>query len=373
MWVALALLAAYRMFQQLDGMQFLDLDVYQRAGVDVLARTSPYRERSALPFTYPPFAAVLAAPLAWMSPELAGVAMSLVSALALMLTIVVLRTRLGLCASSLWWVIPGCFLLAPVWRTFHFGQVNLVLMAMVILDAFLVPQRWRGLLTGVAAGIKITPGIYALYYVATRQWRAATLSAVGFLATLALGAAVLPADTVKFWLVLVRDPSRVGGLAYPDNVSITGSLIRTFGDQASAATWPLGAVCIGTGVVVAHGLHRRGHPVPTLLAVALAGLVASPVTWSHHWVWAVPVVMWLLAGRRFLAATMIAAALTVTPLDLAERFPDAGLMTAVGWLYPAIAAAVVLMMLRWTRRPLPADPTAGTVGLARATRRADPF
>lgn len=356
LWCVLTVVAVRRLVIALNH-PLLDLAVYLQAGSDLTRGVSPYVVRETLPFTYPPFAALLAAPLSLVPPGVAGAVVSLASGVALLTTVLVLSGRLGLPRSSLWWVVPGLLVMSPVWRTFGFGQVNLVLMALVVVDAFVVPKRWRGLLTGVAAGIKVVPGIFAVYYLATRQWGACALSGFGFLVTVGLGWVVLPRDSPTFWFVLLRDSSRVGGLAYPDNVSLTGSLLRTFGDSASLATWPLAIVVVAAGAVTARVLHRRDDDAAALVVVAMAGLLASPVTWSHHWVWVVPIGLWLISRRLTLAAVLLVAATWLTPLDIAEYLPSPTAVTVVGWLYPVIAVVTTVLLLT---RPRPQRPAAGS-------------
>lgn len=353
LWLALLVTAVRRLVVELTH-PLLDLAVYLQAGADVARGLSPYVVGEALPFTYPPFAALLATPLSLVPPGVAGALVSLASGVALLVTVLVLSDRLGLPRSSLWWVIPGLVVMSPIWRTFGFGQVNLVLMALVVVDAFVVPRRWRGLLTGVAAGIKVVPGIFAVYYLATRQWRACALSASGFLVTVGLGWVVLPRDSPTFWFVLLRDSSRVGGLAYPDNVSLTGSLLRTFGEGASVATWPLAVVVVASGAVTARVLHRGGDDVAALIVVAVAGLLASPVTWSHHWVWVVLIGLWLLSRRLILAAVLLVAATWFTPLDITEYLPSPTAVTVVGWLYPVVAVVTTVLLLTRAQPQRPA-------------------
>ncbi|MEO5745074.1 MAG: glycosyltransferase 87 family protein [Terracoccus sp.] len=360
LWGALVLVAARRLVVELS-QRLLDLAVYVQAGADVVNGASPYVVREALPFTYPPFAALLATPLSLVSAGVAGALVSVASGTALVVTVLVLSDRLGLPRSSLWWTMPGLVVMSPIWRTFGFGQVNLVLMALVVVDAFVVPRRWRGLLTGLAAGIKVVPGIFAVYYLATRQWRACALSAIGFLATVGLGWVVLPNDSPTFWFVLLRDSSRVGALDYPDNVSLTGSLLRTFGDGASGATWPLAVIVVAAGAVTARVLHRRGDDVAALTVVAMAGLLASPITWSHHWVWVVPIGLWLLSRRLTLAAVLLLAATCLTPLDVAEWLPNPAALTIVGWFYPVLAVVTTVLLLNRSgaQRPTEGSSDAG--------------
>jgi alpha-1,2-mannosyltransferase len=352
-WILVVALAMFRAFGAFAS-PLMDLEVYRQAGTDVVAGVSPYIKREALPFTYPPFAALLATPLAVMPKLLGDVLMSMLGALALGVSVVVVGRRLRLPGASAWWVIPICLTLTPVWRTFGLGQVNLYLLAFIVMDALVVRGRWRGFLIGVAAGIKLTPGIFMLYFLVTRQWRAAVVSGLGFLATVAVGALALPEDARRFWFVLLRDPNRVGGVAYEDNQSLGGALSR-FLSLTDTATVLLALVVIGLGLALAVRLHARGSEVPAIVTVGLTGLAASPVSWSHHWVWVIPAVLWLLANGRTGVAVACCAAMSVAPLELATWMPKPVFNVTFGWLYPAIGAVFIATMIARQRSTLDDD------------------
>lgn len=379
-WLPWALILAFDLFRLAVAVYYpplIDLDVYRQAGGDVLAGVSPYADRSALPFTYPPFAALLAIPFSVMPPHLPDVLMSLLSVLALGVSLMVVGRRLRLPATSAWWVIPICVGLTPVWRTFDLGQVNLLLLALILVDALVASPRWRGFLTGVATGIKLTPGIFVLYYLVTRQWRAAVNSVLGFLATVGLGALVLPEDSRLFWFKLIRDPKRVGGLTYADNQSLNGALLRVFPWWTATGTLLLALVVIGAGLALAVRLHARGSEVSALATVGITGLVASPVSWSHHWVWFIPAILWLLANRRTGIAVACCAAMSVTPLEWAALLREQAFAATFGWLYPAVGAVLVAAMLARPRNPLddawgPSDRRAVADPPAGPRQRAEP-
>jgi len=50
-------------------------------------------------------------------------------------------------------------------------------------------------------------------------------------------------------------------------------------------------VVLGLTIWAGRRALRAGQPVLALICVAMFGLVVSPVSWSHHWVWAVPAVV----------------------------------------------------------------------------------
>jgi alpha-1,2-mannosyltransferase len=184
-----------------------------------------------------------------------------------------------------------------------------------------------------------------LYYLVTRQWRAAVNSVLGFLATVGLGALFLPEDSRRFWFVLIRDPKRVGGVDYADNQALNGALSRLFPWWTATGTLLLALVVIGAGLALAVRLHARGSEVSALTTVGLTGLMASPVSWSHHWVWFIPAILWLLANRRTGIAIACCAALSVTPLEWGALLPPPVFAATFGWLYPAMGVVLIAAML----------------------------
>ena len=287
---------AYGLF---DGM--IDLRVYRMGGSVLLDRGSLYDAQlagSGLPFTYPPFAAIAMLPLAavpW------GVALVLWTTLSVLCIAAIWRNSLpesawayflerkrvliliGLTAASL--------LLEPVWQTIQFGQINLLLTAMILLDLVRpAGAKWRGFWVGVAIGVKLTPLPFLAFLLITKQWRAFRNAVLGLLATMAIGFAVVPNQSWEYWTVVVRNANRVGGLAYTANQSFMGFLSR-LGDEASwvQPVWFVLSAIFGLLVLwLARRYWLAGEWVTAISVMALAVLYASPVSWSHHWVWIIP-------------------------------------------------------------------------------------
>jgi alpha-1,2-mannosyltransferase len=187
----------------------------------------------------------------------------------------------------------------PVFRTVYLGQINLILMAVVLWDLTRPPivrmdGRLIGLATGVAAGIKLTPLIFIPYLLLTRRLREAALAAAGFLATVAVGFVALPADSADWWLRgLFLQEGRTGFAGWGGNQSLYGLIIRLSGSIRGATTlWICAAVVVTVaGLLSAAQLRRAGHRMLGLLLTATVGLLDSPISWDHHWVWVVPGIM----------------------------------------------------------------------------------
>lgn len=179
-----------------------------------------------------------------------------------------------------------------------YGQVNLILVWVIVESLLAKRPIIQGLGIGLALGFKLTPGIFLVYLAATKQWLACGIACATGVLTGVLGWIVLPSSSWKYWTTAMWDADRVGGLAYSSNQSINGALWRLIGPGGSPMAW----VVLSLGVVMIAGwiAFRRSPSWEALIAVALAGLLISPVSWSHHWVWVpliVGVLCWTPASR----------------------------------------------------------------------------
>ncbi|MEU2611253.1 glycosyltransferase 87 family protein [Micromonospora sp. NPDC007271] len=292
------------------GHDFFDLKIYMRA-MDWWAAGHPLydyvqadRVQGALYFTYPPFAALLLRPFALL-PLGATVA------------IFTVLTLLGLVVTTRWLVLPvverhglprvfavtvAVLLVLAVEstrETLTFGQINMLLVVLILADLlFAVPgeRRWSGLGVGLATALKLFPGIFILYLLATRRWRAAVVaSATAALATL-LAAAVAPRDSWRFWTHELWATDRVGRTDYTGNQSLFGLLSRlTAPQKPSQLAWLLlVAVVVGYGLWRAARVARAGDALAGLTLTGLVGGLVSPITWTHHLYWFIPAVVVLV-------------------------------------------------------------------------------
>jgi alpha-1,2-mannosyltransferase len=183
----------------------------------------------------------------------------------------------------------------PVQQTIDLGQINLVLMAIVLADLLAPGDRWwRGAGVGLATGLKLTPGIFIAYLLLTRRFRAAGTATAAFALTIAAGFAVLPGPSRQYWLGgLFLDSGRPGPVIYASNQSLLGAIARLAGGSRPAEPyWAAAALLVAaTGLVVAAREHRRGRELTAVSVCAVTGLLVSPVSWDHHWVWIVPVLV----------------------------------------------------------------------------------
>ena len=317
-----------------------DLGVYREGGR--LVRSAPgtlydwhQPGHDGIQFTYTPWAAMVFAPLSLIPLRtlealavLAGVA-ALIGTLSIAFRELAVKQRT---AATL--LLGGvCLWLQPVQRTLYLGQVELVLMVIVVWDMCQPDRRrWKGAGVGLAAAVKLVPLIFIAYLVLTRRLRAAAVAAAVFAATIAAGFAALPHASVQWWIKLnFVQAKRTGFVGVSQNQSLRGVLTRFAGSVAHGQTlWIVAAILVGVaGLAAAVMLDRKGFRFEGLMTVALTGLLISPISWDHHWVWVAPMLAVLfVAGTRSSRAWWALAGLFIAAFAGWPRFWDtsAGLL-----------------------------------------------
>ena len=326
--VSFALAVAYGLYIALRTYE-VDLGVYLRLGGKYVFTSHLYSfvlPNTSLPFTYPPFAALLFAP--W---QRTFTSVGLVQAvwtmgnLVALIGVLVLSVRLvkpSLDRMATWRLalalsLPA-LLLNPVLITIGFGQVNLFVTFLVMWDLLSERRIGKrrlplGVATGLAAAVKLTPLLFVPYLLMTRRWRGALTCLVTFGACELVTFAVSPASSRAYWTRAIFKPGRAGDLSIVDNQNLWGVLDRfTHGVLPDALMLPLLLVTAAGGLLLAAQAHRRSSPFLGVLICAVTCLIVSPISWVHHMVWVVPAILWLALapdrprwGRPLAAATAV--------------------------------------------------------------------
>jgi alpha-1,2-mannosyltransferase len=286
----------------------IDLSVYLTGGSHLLDDRL-YQVTLAQPahlyFTYPPFAAVLFWPLGVLPMRMAYLIWALINIVALYAVVhlslrAALRTappRVTILASLI--LLIPFYWLDPVHRTLMYGQVNLALAALVLADftgslAFRGRRLPHGVLVGIASAIKLTPLIFVLYLLITRRMRAAGAALAAFAACCAVAVALSPAASWSYWSRYVTDTSRIGSIYFIPDQSLHAAVDRAGHAIASPELVALLSVAVlAGGLALAAWSFRASSDLLGVLVSAATGLLVSPVTWDHHMVWIVPVIIWL--------------------------------------------------------------------------------
>jgi alpha-1,2-mannosyltransferase len=335
----------------------VDLHVYRIGGLIVRHIRPDYNPHLAAPlydwpgyskfqlkFTYPPFAAVVFAVVSFIPwsflLKLADVANVGLLVAALWSAYGGLgyrhssRVRLGatlLTAGAVFWT-------EPVIRTIYVGQVNLALMALITWDLCQpdtpASRRWKGAGVGIAAGIKLIPLIFIPYLLLAGKFRQAAVASAAFAATVVIGFVFLPADSAKWWFngLFINNASRTGFVGWVGNQSLRGLTARLIGSVAgSEHAWlVVAAATAAIGLGCAALLDRKGHGVAGILACGLTGLLVSPISWDHHWVW---IVLGVAVAAHYAVRAMAASARWGSSLP--------------GWGFWALAAGMLVTYGAW--------------------------
>lgn len=324
------------------------------------------------PFTYPPFGAWTLSPLTWFDYETAARLMIMAIALQTAVIVALVGRSLGWSWGSAFAIAPWAAILVqqclePFTQSVGFAQVNTAMMALVMIDVA-APDSWkgRGVASGLAAAIKLTPAIAVLIFLLRRQWRSAITMVATSLTVTLLSWIISPSESARFFFDAMWDPQRAGDAYYAGNQNLKGFVARALPENAWSITWAIAVVlalvaavwlCLriqaaATSVVtsrsasddVASGLLNTAAPaapagdatetaasdavaapsavatspaspalpenLATLLTAAVImtlGLLVSPITWSHHWVWGLASVVALIAVALRLKSAPLAA------------------------------------------------------------------
>ncbi|MBG6224494.1 alpha-1,2-mannosyltransferase [Arthrobacter sp. CAN_A2] len=369
----------------------LDLSVYREGALALLGRAGDKElyddaliqtDTRGLPFTYPPFAALLFVPLALVPEALAlGIVTALTCACLVGVAVVVVRylrasgvmakvvgtraDRRGTAAVLIAVLLIG---VSGPWREgLGFGQVNALLMVLILADLLRSTRLPSGVLIGIAAGIKLTPLAFGLVFLARRDWRSLAWLAVSFAATVAVGWFLAPRESAIFWLDALFDASRVGATADLYNVSLNSIVAQSgLAEAVQRPVWILASLAvIAVGYLAIRRADEDGDRLRAIAANAVVMLAISPISWFHHWVWIALVFPagWVLArrqagsrrvlGRALLALLVpvmmfssITVTLTLTGTVSGEGSLSLRLFTGLGVVLP------VALLILWSLRPV---------------------
>lgn len=254
-----------------------------------------------LPFTYPPFAAVVFYPLHLVPFGILAFGWQLATIAALYGVVRITQRLLpgsgGDRRLAMLWTAVGIWI-EPLRSNFDYGQIN-VFLALAVLYAVYSTRWWlSGLLVGLAAGVKLTPAVSGLYFLGARRWGAAVFSGVVFVGTVALSALVVGDQTRYYFTKLLGDAHRVGPIATSFNQSWRGGISRILGHDAGNGPLVLAAIAISAvlALLAWRAIGGASDRLGAIVVVQLFGLLSSPISWTHHWVWLIPLMIWLLHG-----------------------------------------------------------------------------
>ncbi len=280
-----------------------DVDVYRLGADTFLHGRSIYTELPVspvggpLPYTYPPFSAVLFTPLAIIPPHIGYPLLTAVTCLALIPIVVAYRKAspqlAGLLAKP-WMVLAGCFALVvahPVSNTIFWGQINVLLMMMVALDVLWPNPRWpRGALIGIAAAVKLTPAGFVLIFLLRKDFRAVVTSFLSFLLMTAIAFVLMPRDSILYWTDRVFHATGMNIGPIHANEAVISSYVK-LGLAGNKLLVIGGLSVVAVAVMTWLGTSRAlkdGNLALALGVTATGDLLLSPISWSHHWILALP-------------------------------------------------------------------------------------
>jgi alpha-1,2-mannosyltransferase len=367
----------------------VDLEVYREGAHSLVDGRDVYswltQNPQYLPFTYPPFSAVMAMPLLLVPFRAAGWLWTFLQ-LGLLWVCVgpafkAFLERFGRRRGLVYGAVAAVLVqLQPVQDGIRFGQVNAIIVTLCLLDVVRPAAGWwpRGSLSGIAAAIKLTPAVFWGHYAITRQWRTLAASVGTAAALTAITGLLSPSASAGYWTDALLDPGRLGPNSNTSNQSLRGVLMRIGPPQGplQSLSWVVIALVVASlGYRLAARLHRLGEPLAVVAVLGMLAVLLSPVSWIHHLHWAIVVIGALLADARDRRRVLAALAVTVVLL-LKLPWWGGGWQRHHGWLHYvgnvveqsycwlALASLVLLwwLLVHRRREPPTTDAEAQPVG-----------
>ncbi len=343
----LAIAAVLPALYQKGWHDFFDLKIYMATmdwwvtGNPLYDYAQPDQLQGELRFTYPPFGALLLSPFALLQLGVTAMIFTVLTVLAVVVTTrwlvdpVIARHHLPRIFTL---TVAALLVLAmeSTRETISFGQINMLLVVLILADLlFAVPQdrRWAGVGVGLATALKLYPGIFIVYLLAGRQWRAAAVASATAAGATLLAGALLPLESWRYWTHELWATDRVGRTDYTGNQSLLGLIHRlTVPQEPDQLLWlALVAVVAGYGLWRAARAARAGDALAGLTLTGLVGALISPITWPHHIYWFVPAAVVLVdaalaarTGGRRCWLWLLAAGVAVITVYGVVTFQDWG-------------------------------------------------
>ena len=368
---AIALIA----YLSVEGQRYgLDLEVYRNSVIYWRSGENPYLRtftQSRLSFTYPPFALVALSPLAWASFPVTRWLLWAASLAAATGSIVLVRRDRGatvtprLLCQAFTWACVSAVALEPARSAIDYGQIEFILMFIVVADLLVTESPGRGIGIGLVAALKLTPLVFIIVLAVSRDVKSVIRATASFLVPTGLSWLLWPQSSRTYWFRDVSDPGRAGTVTYGGNQCWYAILHRPpFPASGSELAWLLlSLMTLAAGAFIAWRHVSAGQKAPAMIALALAGLLASPVSWSHHWIW-VLLVPASTAGHRGAGIpqpvrVMLWGLIVLTIAAPYWWFSPGIPADACEAVLPAWAAAVLAVwgataFVTWRRNPAPA-------------------
>ncbi|MDO4909740.1 MAG: glycosyltransferase 87 family protein [Corynebacterium sp.] len=286
----------------------IDFNVYQAAGRAWLHGAALYDDsftqgHTLSPYIYPPLAALFFVVLTPFPPVVGALIVEIASLASLWAINFMVLRRAGQPMSIVWLSFLICCTFHPVRILFDLGQIDLILLCLIVADVCgFLPDCLRGFGVGLAGALKLSPALFGMIFLVRRQWPAVIRAAVIFFASIGLTGILNWPQTKEFWLHQLNAVSVVNPADYFRNQSLRGFLSRSGLPESywDTVANPIFLIFIVIALVIVFRLRKNPDYTSSLLIVCLATYLGSPVSNIHNWVGVVIFAPWLftMTSRR---------------------------------------------------------------------------
>jgi alpha-1,2-mannosyltransferase len=322
-------------------------------------------------FTYPPGAILFFWPLLWLPVKHLTLLWTSVSLVALAATLVAVidhlfhKSLLVTVGIACWTAVLSAIVLAPVSECLEWGQTATILVCLVVVDALVIKGSAKGVLVGVAAAVKIFPGLIILFWLVRREWRAAITSLATTAGVTGLASVLWPASASTFLFKLLLgggDYDKFTGVA---NSLASSSLIAMFERPPFHMNFlhvygelTVVAILVVATLIGAERLWRHDCHLSALVLILITSVIGSPIVWDHYFAFA-PLLFLMpfeLGWKSPLARTAIVSGLVMVVPWFLFRQPVGRTWWTATYAFGArnallLACLAVIVASFWQRSP----------------------
>ena len=281
-----------------------DFSVYIDGAKTVLDGENPYKLKFFDRYNYSPAATLFFVPLASLPIELSEWLFTILSVVSVWLTVSWILRILDWEPDRVvkWLIFAASLKMFPVKLTLVLGQINLIVLALIVGSYYFVKIRKRdtvsGILFGLATILKLTPLPLLIYFLLRKKWKAIWWFGATVAALTAAGGLIFGWGLTEYYFKTVL-PSLMGEVTKATvnasymNQSITALMARfgVFGNLNSAIRLGISFI-LGIKVIKIIKAINEEEKTKEFVAfwnLAIIALLFLPVfVWQHHYVFLLP-------------------------------------------------------------------------------------
>lgn len=192
-------------------------------------------------------------------------------------------------AIGFWLSIVFAAIYPPMMSDLVWGNISTVILGMTVLDFFVIPPKYRGVVTGLAAAVKIYPIIFVAWWAWRRRWAEVRLALVSVAGITLLASLIWWPSAHTYFMTQVFGGGVIQRFQGP---SFNSSSIFTFFtrppfEAGAVPVWVAALLSLALLALAFRGAARLvadSHFMSGFIVLSASMRIIMPVAWDHYFV-----------------------------------------------------------------------------------------